>query len=349
MYLSNFIVLRPSFVFRQSEALQWLEKLHIELSDDADSLRRLIKIVCCKEERIFTRHFVSDEFCKRRGLAADIGERSAFYAESVQAAFDYFYKEEKDPPKDLIHVTCTGYNAPSAAQKLVARKDWTQTLVTHAYHMGCMAALPAVRIAKGYAASGSSQADIVHTELCSIHFNPAMHSADQLVAQSLFADGFIKYSCFKEPRKGCCFEILLVHEEMIPATEDKMRWECEHWGMKMALSKDIPKLIRAHISKFIQKLEIQAGTSLKNAYFAIHPGGPKIIDFIKEELSLNDRQTAASENVFRDRGNMSSATVPHIWKELLLDRSCPEGSHIVSLAFGPGLCVCGSIFKKREF
>ena len=49
--------------------------------------------------------------------------------------------------------------------------------------------------------------------------------------------------------------------------------------------------------------------------------------------------------MLRDYGNMSSATLPYIWMRLL--RDVPVGTLIPSLAFGPGLTICGALFEKR--
>src|SRR5690606_16117709 len=77
-------------------------------------------------------------------------ERSRVYAEIVGSYFDAEYAADTAPPRDLIHVTCTGYVSPSPAQRLVAHKGWGQgTRVFHAYQMGCYAAFPALRLAVG--------------------------------------------------------------------------------------------------------------------------------------------------------------------------------------------------------
>jgi predicted naringenin-chalcone synthase len=52
---------------------------------------------------------------------------------------------------------------------------------------------------------------------------------------------------------------------------------------------------------------------------------------------------ALSHKVLRERGNMSSATLPHIWKEIL-DLDLKSGTRVVSLAFGPGLTLFGAVF-----
>jgi predicted naringenin-chalcone synthase len=50
--------------------------------------------------------------------------------------------------------------------------------------------------------------------------------------------------------------------------------------------------------------------------------------------------------VFRENGNMSSATVPHILKGLLEERAVKVGTRIVCLGFGPGLTVTGLVLEK---
>jgi predicted naringenin-chalcone synthase len=82
--------------------------------------------------------------------------RTQLFAELVDAYFEATYADQAVPPDDLIHVTCTGYVSPNGAQKLVARRGWgATTRVTTAYHMGCYAALPGLRIASGFVATGS--------------------------------------------------------------------------------------------------------------------------------------------------------------------------------------------------
>ena len=81
--------------------------------------------------------------------------------------------------------------------------------------------------------------------------------------------------------------------------------------------------------------------------FAVHPGGPKIIDRVRDLLALDEKQVQARREVLFDHGNMSSATLPHVWLRLVQDHSVAPGSPIVSLAFGPGLTVCGGYFRKQ--
>ncbi len=306
----------------------------------------------------------------KTAAGADVGARNAFFQEAALRVFDDLYEStpRHDAPADLIHVSCTGYVSPSAAQQLVVRMGWQeQTHVTHAYHMGCYAAVPALRMATGFLAAGASlgrgrsqskgfapRVDVVHTEMCTLHMNPLKHSPEQLVVQSLFADGFIRYGVGTEPpREPGGFEILSLREEMIPHSREAMTWDISPVGFAMTLSRDVPTLIASTLPGFLDRLFLQApeGSSFDSdgkskAVFAVHPGGPRIIEKVAELLGLEPWQTRFSTRVLLEQGNMSSATLPHIWHAIGNDADVASGTHVVSLAFGPGLTICGALLRK---
>jgi predicted naringenin-chalcone synthase len=176
--------------------------------------------------------------------------------------------------------------------------------------------------------------------MCSLHVNPALHRLDALVSQSLFADGFIKYSAVTEkPALG--FQILSHREEIIPTSIKAMTWNLADWGFEMSLAKEVPVLIARSLPRFVAEL---GGD--KKALFAVHPGGPKILSNIQEILGLSESQLRYSAEVLLRYGNMSSATLPHIWKAIAEDETIATGTPIISLAFGPGLTLCGLCMVK---
>ena len=54
-------------------------------------------------------------------------------------------------------------------------------------------------------------------------------------------------------------------------------------------------------------------------------GGPKILDRVRDVLAIDETQIAHSRQVLRERGNMSSATVPHVWMEIARSREVEAG------------------------
>ncbi len=374
MQLIDFKIVRPPFEMHQEGIFDWLTQAHVqaekllhpELCEEtfAQEIRERIARVCCKKEKISKRGHVFQDLLhadwskmqiytlKDSPIGKTFQERSHLYSKHAQEVFEQFYPLESQPPEDLIHVTCTGYNAPSAAQRLVVKRGWEQrTLVTHAYHMGCLGSIPGIRMAQGFCSAKKTRVDLAHTEVCTLHLNPTLHSAEQLVGQSLFADGFIKYAVVPSQPEQKGFEILAVYEEMLPDTLELMTWECQEWGLKMTLSKEIPQKIALAIIPFLKRLLAKAfldkEEALSTAVFAIHPGGPKIITRVQSLLSLAPWQVAASEEILFEYGNMSSATLPHIWERILHSEKYPDKTLVVAMGFGPGLCIGGIVLQKN--
>jgi len=78
------------------------------------------------------------------------------------------------------------------------------------------------------------------------------------------------------------------------------------------------------------------------ATWAIHPGGPRILEAVMGLLGLDEKAVAESRSVLSDYGNMSSPTILFI-----LDRLRRRGAPrpCVALAFGPGLAIEAALFS----
>ena len=74
-------------------------------------------------------------------------------------------------------------------------------------------------------------------------------------------------------------------------------------------------------------------------HWAVHPGGPEIVDRVQRRLRLGDAQLARSREALADGGNRSSATVLFILEQLLAGGEVEPGRWIVALAFGTGLTL----------
>ena len=118
----------------------------------------------------------------------------------------------------------------------------------------------------------------------------------------------------------------------------------------MTLARDVPEQIGGALRGFVLALYQRAGLDpfvhLRSSVAAVHPGGPRIIDRVRDILELGESQVQTSREVLRDYGNMSSATLPHIWMRILADNGVPPDTLVLSLAFGPGLTLCGGLFRK---
>jgi len=381
--LKDFKIIRPRFEVKQEIALQWLGACHAQAeeykrqsvgarTEELTSYVRLFQRFGCNPERIgkrgtelsdvkqtnlkemeiFSPTAFSDENMSRGFPGLSITGRNRFFEKVVNTRVKELFEQDLEAPPHLIHVSCTGYVSPSPPQTLVQSRGWNrQTSITHAYHMGCYASLPAVRIANGFVNSGATRVEILHNELCTLHLDLTDHSPEQLVVQSLFADGHIRYTAVEGDSSDRGLEVFTIREEILPDTLDQMTWAPWEWGMRMTLSRNVPQqiseVVRGFVDRMLNTADLPSSDSLPELIFAIHPGGPRIIDQIQTELKLRDNQVVHSKSTLFNYGNMSSATLPHIWKALLEDDSIPNGQWIVSLAFGPGLTTFGSVMRKR--
>lgn len=286
--------------------------------------------------------------------------RMEWFKSKMGYVFDEFYSNKTVKPENLIHVTCSGYSSPSVAQEAVVKRYWETVQVTHSYHMGCYGAFPAIRTASSLlcASQKNGRVDVVHTELLSAHLNLTEFTSSNTLICSLFADGFIGYSLYEEQaflndetikeKKG--LRILAAHEVLIPDSLEDMSWDLGEYNFLMTLSKRVPVFIRNNIKSFLENLCTKGGISLEEQkskmHFAIHPGGPKIIDYVVNEIGLNKDQARWSYNVLFHQGNMSSATIPHIFNEIINDPTIAAGTKVVAMAFGPGLTCTGLLLEK---
>lgn len=337
---------------------------------DEHELLRMFQRFGCSPEQIKFRGFELEDFSHHDWDKMDVvrfdksakgggfSDRMKVYSSSAERVVNEFYAKEEKGPEQIIHVSCTGYESPSAVQKIISTKQWGKTTSSvHAYHMGCYAAFPAMNLAAGRVAmTGGKKVDVIHTEMCGLHLDPSVHSAEQIVIQSLFADGFIRYSMVNEnspeAESNPGFFVQGFLERMVSNTAHAMTWVCSDFGLKMTLDRDVPGLIANDIHEFSNDLAKTAGFDFselhKNAIFAIHPGGPKIVSAIQDLLKLEDRQLEHSRETLRRYGNMSSATVPHMLELIVNDPTVEDGTPIVSMAFGPGLTMYGAVLIKRS-
>jgi predicted naringenin-chalcone synthase len=365
-YLTNFTIQRPEYELAQDEMTDWLIaagqrslKHQKNGNEREDTLPRIVKRFGVSSSLISNRGFYHKDFSLRdhkdmnifsietdkRG--ADLSVRGEDYLKITNEIFQKFYEKVESAPKNLIHVSCTGYVSPSAAQTLVSKKDWgNSTSVTHAYHMGCYAALPAVKMALGFNLIDGKKVDIINTELCSLHFNPEDYTPEKIIIHTLFADGAIKYS-LKSDYENAAFEVINCKDVLVSDSLESMSWKISSHNFEMTLAKDVPEKIAKSLEGFVVNLLKESGMNYfdikDQCIFAIHPGGPKIIDGIQDVLGLRDDQVQYSKAVLFEYGNMSSATLPHVWERVL--KIEPDGKYVISLAFGPGLTIAGSFMK----
>jgi predicted naringenin-chalcone synthase len=244
----------------------------------------------------------------------------------------------------LITVSCTGMYAPGLDIELVAALGLPASVRrTCVNFMGCYAAVNALRLADSMVrADPAARVLIVSVELCTLHFQKS-HDADHLVSNALFGDGAAACLVLGQPLPGPAPSLALraFHCGLAPEGVHDMAWHIGDFGFEMTLSGYVPALIERGIGQLTADLLQDLPVRREDIrHFALHPGGRKILEAIEQALGLSKDDNRHAYQVLRDYGNMSSATVLFVLRELLAAAGpADHGAPVLSCAFGPGLTM----------
>ena len=128
-----------------------------------------------------------------------------------------------------------------------------------------------------------------------------------------------------------------------------MAWRIGDRGFDIALSSYVPKIIGSNIRACVEPSLAASGlSSAAVETWAVHPGGRAIIDQVQAALALRPEQVGASRQVLREYGNMSSASILFVLREILEDSSTRDGESVCAVAFGPGLTVEMALLEAQR-
>jgi alkylresorcinol/alkylpyrone synthase len=250
----------------------------------------------------------------------------------------------------LTVVSCTGYATPGL-DVLLARDLGLPAAAQrlHIGHMGCYAAIPALATAADAAAARDKTTLLLCLELTSLHVQPGVGHAtaeadpQQMVAHALFSDAAAAVAL--TPGRGR-LEVIDVVARTDVSNAPLMTWDVTDLGFRMGLSPQVPDALAPYVVEAVEQLCRPHGVRRQQvARWAVHPGGPRIVDVVAEQLELDDAQVADSRAVLAEHGNCSSATVLLILDRILAAGDLEPGDHVVAMAFGPGLTLYATLLR----
>lgn len=244
----------------------------------------------------------------------------------------------------LAVASCTGYCTPGIDIRLAAslglRPDAQRLLIGH---MGCHAALPALGAAADFAAARGRPAVLLCLELTSLHLQPASADPQQMVTHALFGDAAAAV-VLRPDGTGPGLRIAEVAARTDTDTSGHMTWDVTDLGFRMGLSPEVPEVLGAHVGPLVKDLLSRHGLDVHDVRgWAVHPGGPRILDAVGDGLGLAPTALEPSRAVLAEHGNCSSGTVLLVLRELL--RREPPRGPLVALAFGPGLTLYAALLQ----
>jgi len=267
-------------------------------------------------------------------------------------------------PRSIDHVflvSCTGMMAPGIdvelTRRLPLRADVGRSVIGF---QGCQGGLTALRLADGLCrAAPQSRCLVVCVELCSLHFQ-SEPTDENFLGNALFADGaaavLVEGASSAPHSRG--LRIDATRTLLVPGDASAMRWIVGDAGFELRLSAELPRLIGTSVRQAFEDFVLPGAGEVS---WAVHPGGPAILDAVERAFELAPEALGSSREVLRRYGNMSSPTVFFVLEHVMASRRNAESTvvgsgqgpaatpaigtpiggarPIVAMSFGPGLSV----------
>ncbi len=245
----------------------------------------------------------------------------------------------------LISVSCTGFSAPGFDISLLKSLGLSPSVSrTHIGFMGCHGVFNGLRVASALCKDEPGQdALVASVELCSLHYHRGLKSREVL-GNALFSDGAgaAVVSSRKQPMES--WRIAAQGSFIVPDSEDAITWRVGDAGFEMGLSPRIRGLIKSFLGPWLRGWLAKEGLKADEIRsWAVHPGGPGVLDAVEESLCLEENALEISRETLRSFGNMSSATLLFILREIMRRKGVTP---CVALGFGPGLTIEAALFLK---
>ncbi|MGD1839399.1 MAG: type III polyketide synthase [Thermonemataceae bacterium] len=254
----------------------------------------------------------------------------------------------------LITVSCTGMSAPGLDIALLkALQLPSHTPRTSVNFMGCYAGFHALKQADLICQTDPEAVVLVTcVELCTLHFQK-VYDTDNLTANALFADGaaaaLVVSDKQAQQQKHKGLHLKRFYSEIMPEGASDMAWEIGSTGFLMTLSSYIPQLIQKGIAPLINHTLASLQIEVKDIdFWAIHPGGKRILEVVQQVFQLVTEQLAGSFDTLKNYGNMSSVTIFFVWQYLWQKQiDWEKTTRILGVGFGPGLTIETALLETK--
>ncbi len=241
----------------------------------------------------------------------------------------------------FFFVSVTGISSPSIDALLINQMGLCRSIRrVPIFGLGCVAGAAGISRAADYVRAYPDQVAVVlSVELCSLTLQREDVSMANLISAGLFGDGAAAVIVAGADCGLSGPSILATRSVFYPNTEEMMGWDVSEKGFRIVLSREIPDLVRKNLARDLDNFLAERGlTRADIGNWALHTGGPKILEATAEALDLKNGELEVSWQCLRRTGNLSSASVLVVLEEVMKNRRPEPGTLGLLAAMGPGFC-----------
>jgi len=243
----------------------------------------------------------------------------------------------------LVVNTCTGYICPGISTYLIERLGLSRNIrVYDLVGSGCGGAIPNLQVAESLLKSNGGVVVSVAVEICSSVFQMG-NDLSLILSNALFGDGAVAAVLMTRPAG---FELVASAGRYVPEQRDAIRFVHRQGQLHNQLSTKLPDMVKKAAAEVVADLLSGQGLQIGDIkHWALHTGGEKIINAVRDEIGIPEERLRATRTILAEYGNMSSPTVWFVLEEILCN-GISAGEWCVMLAYGAGLSAHACLLRK---
>jgi alkylresorcinol/alkylpyrone synthase len=212
--------------------------------------------------------------------------------------------------------------------------------------MGCYAAAPALSTAADWVAVHQRPALLLCVDMFSPHLTPPPYTKERAVVFSLFSDAAA--AVLVEPAGTSKPGMNLIDTEMatVPVNSEDLKIHVTEEGVVVRLTAAMPGVVARESGQPTSRLLARHALTFDDIkWWAVHPGGRRIIEGVSQILPLPEMSRVVVTEVLRTHGNTISCGVLTTMERLSKLAPLRPGEHAVMLACGPGATIWAALLR----
>ena len=244
----------------------------------------------------------------------------------------------------IVVNTCTGYICPGISTYLIERLGLSRSI--RAFDLvgsGCGGAIPNLQAAEALVRTGGGVVVSLSVEICSATLQMD-NDLSLILSNALFGDGAAAAVLGERPGG---WELVASAARYAPEQRETIRYVHRKGQLHNQLSLKLPDLVRKAAAEAVADLLERRSLGVADVrHWALHTGGEKIINAVRDEIGIPEEKLAATRHVLAEYGNMSSPTVWFVLDEIGKGRVAP-GDWCIMIAYGAGLSAQAFLLRRH--
>ena len=242
----------------------------------------------------------------------------------------------------VLSASLYSYGCPSLAHRLVEHYELPPgTDKYHVVGVGCMSAIPLVRLATPSLFMNPERGVlVVAAESMSSILMPASASDPRAktVGSAIFGDGCAAVLLSSDAGRGPAILATQVHQ--IHGSHEAVCLRADSQDSYLHLARELPDVAAADlqplVAGFLATHQLDAS---RIGHWMVHPGGRRIVECARDALGVGDEDLATSWKALAEHGNVGTPSILYVLKDTIEERAPAEGDYGLAVTIGPGVTV----------